>query len=209
MASAAPIEHEAKILGINIDAFLVSLAAANGTYLHDYPFRRYVFDTNPPQAGTWLRLRTNGTETTLTAKEITDTTIEGTHEREVVVSNFENTLEILQKAGLQTKGYQVNHRFDFKLGDTTVSLDFWPALEPYLEIESPSTESVLQTATALGFAASDLVTKNTLELYQDNGIALDSTPKLELSPEQQTIIAELSRKLGDVGQHDGDHERDK
>lgn len=38
----------------------------------DYLQRRYTYDFNPVQSNKWIRLRTNGSKTLLTIKEVND-----------------------------------------------------------------------------------------------------------------------------------------
>lgn len=38
----------------------------------DYSQRRYTYDFNPVQSNKWIRLRTNGSKTLLTIKEVND-----------------------------------------------------------------------------------------------------------------------------------------
>src|SRR5437867_4697523 len=102
------IEFEAKVLDINLEEIQQSLERLNATMKGDYTFRRYVFDTMPSVPSKWIRLRTNGAETTIAVKEIADDSIEGTEEWEVGVTDFDTMLTILRKSGLSPKGYQEN-----------------------------------------------------------------------------------------------------
>ena len=51
-------------------------------------------------------------------------------------------------------------------------------LKPYIELEGNSAEEVINTAKLLGYTEDDLTTKNTAELYQDVGIAIEKTLEL-------------------------------
>lgn len=172
------IEFEGKILAVDVEKVTSAIMTAGGKVVGDYTFRRYVFDTIPAKDGLWVRLRTNGKEATLTVKEIKKDTIDGTSEWEVVVSDFDTTLAILQKSGLQPKGYQENRRVEFSLGDAMLSIDYWPKLRPYLEIEAKDTGAVEQIAEQLGYDKSELVGDNTMKLYAREGIDLDKVAEL-------------------------------
>lgn len=117
--------------------------------------------------------------TSLTVKEISDDTITGTSEWEVNVDNFETTLEIIKKMGLTPKGYQENKRELYILNGVEVSIDFWPKLRPYLEIEGENESSVVSIAKMLGYSKDDLDSRNTKALYQDIGIELDGVKELK------------------------------
>lgn len=173
------IEYEAKILDINVDSIVKKLHEVGAIEGRTYMFRRYVFDTIPAVKGRWVRLRSDGTTATLTVKEIRDSTIDGTHEWEVEVSDIATCLTILEKIGIQPKGYQENRRVEYTLGGVELSIDYWPHLSPYLEIEGDSEADVVRVAGLLGFTQDKLTSRNTESLYADAGIILDSVPELK------------------------------
>jgi len=175
------IEYEGKILNIDVEKVTDSIKQAGGELVDDYTFRRYVFDVMPAKEGTWVRLRTNGKETTLTAKEIKHDDIDGTSEWEIVVSDFDTALTILKKSGLTPKGYQENRRVEFSLDGAMLSIDYWPQIQPYLEIEAKDKATVEHIAEQLGFEKSQLVGDNTMKLYAKQGIDLDKVAELRFS----------------------------
>jgi adenylate cyclase class 2 len=173
------IEYEGKILDIDVQAISESICAADGTQNGDWTFRRYVFDTVPAKPGKWARLRTNGITTTLAVKEIQDDSIEGTSEWEIEVSDFDKTLTILTKCSMSITSYQENRRINFALHDSQLSIDFWPRLKPYLEIEASSKEEVEKIAKKLGFDPGQLIGDNTAKLYERVGIDLHAIENLK------------------------------
>lgn len=172
------IEYEAKILNIDENALRSKLQNIGAEKVSDYQYARYVFETIPPSAGRWVRLRTDGKNTSLTVKEISNNTVTGTSEWEVAVDDFETTLEIVKKMGLTPKGYQENKRELYRLKGAEVSIDYWPKLKPYLEIEGENESSVESVAVMLGYSKADLDSRNTKILYQDIGIDLDDVKEL-------------------------------
>ena len=109
------IEYEAKIYDVDPADIAGKLAKLDAKEVGSYNFRRYVFDTIPAKPDRWVRLRSDGKQATLTVKEITADTIDGTHEWEVEVSDMETTLEILAKIGIKPRGYQENKRQEYDL----------------------------------------------------------------------------------------------
>lgn len=85
------IEHEAKILGIDPGTIERRIQEKGGYKLGERFMRRYVYDITPGDESKWIRLRDNGTGTTLAVKEITSDAIDGTHEIEVSVDDFATT----------------------------------------------------------------------------------------------------------------------
>lgn len=172
------VEFEAKILGIELSAIRDTLNKIGAKKVDDYTYARYVFDTIPRTSGRWLRLRTDGKRTSLTVKEISDNSITGTSEWETSVGDFDTTLEIIKRIGLAPKGYQENKRELYTLDDVEISIDTWPHLEPYVEIEGKNEVSVENVAKMLGFTGADLDTRNTKALYAEKGINLDNVAEL-------------------------------
>lgn len=173
------IEYEGKILDIDVAKVTEAILAIGARQTGEYQFRRYVFDVVPARPGTWVRLRTNGQNTTLTVKEIAHDGVDGTSEWETAVDDFDTTLTILKKSGLMPKGYQENRRTEFTLGGALFAMDYWPQLQPYLEIEASDKATVEALTERLGFRADELVGDNTMKLYAARGIDLDTVAELK------------------------------
>lgn len=173
-----PIEHEAKILGIDPDAIEKHILDIGGRKLDEQLMRRYVYDIVPGVAGKWIRLRDNGKETTLAVKEITSDAIDGTHEVEVNVDDFTITNALLEMLGFTAKSYQENKRISFALDGAQLEVDTWPQIPPYLEIEAATKDEVVRIAALLGFTESDLTGANTIKIYAQHGIDLNAIREL-------------------------------
>nr|WP_281243676.1 radical SAM protein [Actinopolyspora alba] len=172
------IEHEAKVLEIDPDEFEHRVVALGGRRIDKAWQRRYVYDIVTGDQSRWVRLRDTGGETTLTIKEIADDGISGTTETEVAVSDFETTNVLLDKLGYRPKAYQENTRVRFELDGAEVTIDAWPHIPPYAEIEADSTSAVLAVADRLGYAEQDLTGENTTKIYARYGIDLGSISHL-------------------------------
>ena len=173
------IEYEAKVLNIDVKEIVGKIEKVGGVKVKDYTFRRYVFDTIPKQDSRWVRLRTDGSATTLTVKEIGSDEIDGTSEWEIEVSDLDTTLKILEKIGITSRGYQENLRTEYRINDAEVSIDSWPHLNPYIEIEARNAAQVEETAKLLGYQKSDLTSVNTEKLYEEIGMDLKKISKLQ------------------------------
>ena len=173
-----PIEHEAKILDIDPDAVERKIIDKGGRRLGERRMSRYVYDVTPGENGKWIRLRDNGTETTLAVKEITSDAIDGTHEIEVTVDDFDATNALLEMMGFTAKSYQENKRVSFTLDGAQLEIDTWPQITPYLEIEAATKEDVIRVAELLGYSESDLTGENTIKIYARHGIDLDTIREL-------------------------------
>lgn len=136
-------ERELTVLDIYVDDFIKRLEELGAEKKGEFLQRRYVFDVKPVNPNKWIRLRTNGKKTTLTIKEIKDkNAIEGTEELEVEVADFDKTNEILNQLGYEARNYQENYRRIYLLNNTEISIDSWPLIPTYAEIEGKTNEDV-------------------------------------------------------------------
>jgi adenylate cyclase, class 2 len=183
-----PIEYEAKILDIDPAEIAARILAAGGQQVSETRLqRRYVYDITPGDQSRWLRLRDAGTgEITLTVKEIAHDGIDGTHETEVAVSDFDGTNQLLAKLGYRPKGYQENRRTSYCLADAHLDLDEWPLIPPYLEIEADSPAVVHHAVNLLGYAEQDLTSENTTKVYRRYGIDLAEHSDLRFRPDPES-----------------------
>lgn len=136
-------ERELTVLNIELDEFIDRLEELGAEKQGEFLQRRYVYDVKPAQPKKWIRLRTNGKKTTLTIKEVKDkNAIEGTEELEIVVDNFDKTNELLKELGYESRNYQENYRRVYLLNNTEISIDSWPLIPTYAEIEGKTNEDV-------------------------------------------------------------------
>ena len=139
------IEYEARILDINKEEIIKKLENLGATKKGEFFQKRYVYDFQPKIEGKFIRLRTNGIETTLTYKDRSDDTkIDGTKELEIKVDDFEKTYLFLKELGYEELSYQENKRITYILEDVTFDIDSYPMIPTYLEIEGKNNEDVLK-----------------------------------------------------------------
>lgn len=150
--------------------------------------RRVIFDgkrANPQIKGDYLRVRDEVNCVTLSVK---------IHAREgglladqkelcVKVSDFEKTIQILEVAGLKRTNYQETLRETWDLEGAEITIDTWPGLEPFVEVEGKSEDEVRRIAEKLGFNWQDKIITSVLEIYMrvynlDLARAWDKTKRL-------------------------------
>ena len=161
------IEYEVRVLEIDKDKLIKKLNEIGAKFNGEYNQKRYVYNTVPKCDGKWLRLRTNGKETTLTYKSVEKDTIDGTKELEIKVDDFNKTNELLEIAGIKAKGYQENNRVQYVLDDVEIDIDTWPMIPTYVEIEGKSEESVLNIIKKLGINDKKITTLDVQSLYKE------------------------------------------
>ncbi|MFJ6349137.1 class IV adenylate cyclase [Streptomyces sp. NPDC092046] len=144
-------EYEAKFLNVNVNALQDKLTSLGATRaLPRTLLTRKIFENDALDGGAWLRLRDEGTRSTLTLKQVTDsTTIDGTTEIETEVTDLHAMADILRRLGLTEVRYQENYREEWRLGEVAFDFDTWPDLPTFVEIEGPDEASVRQAADLL------------------------------------------------------------
>ena len=178
------IEYEVRVLEINADEIKKKLEELNASLVEEVFQRRYLYDFNPVNPDKWIRLRTNGTTTTLTIKDVQSSKIDGTHELEIVVNDFDSTDAILNELGYKARGIQENKRTKYDLNGVEVDIDTWPKIPTYLEIEGKNEEEVYKTLELLGIPKEKAISLNTQSIYKEYyGIDLSNEPILSFDKE--------------------------
>ena len=137
------MEYELRILEINEEEWIQFLESHGAEKIGSWYQRRKIYDFKPVEPHKWLRLRTNGLETTLTIKEIVDKTkIGGVREVEIQVSDFDKTSDILEELGFFARSFQENKRIRYLYKDVEFDIDTWPLIPTYVEIEGKNKDSV-------------------------------------------------------------------
>ncbi len=159
-------EYEVTLLEID-DSFEKKLKKLGAKLVSDSLQKRYVYDVIPVNPNKWIRLRTNGNKITLTVKEVKDKNeIGGTEEVEIVVDSFENTNSLLESLGYVSRNYQENYRKMYVLNNVEISIDSWPMIPTYAEIEGKCEKDVLSVVELLGYTKKDYTTLDVVSIYK-------------------------------------------
>ncbi len=154
-------EIEVKFVNVDIDDIRRRLSEAGATLKHPLRLMRRVVIEQPEHRAehSFIRVRDEGDKTTLTFKRRKTMDIakdaHNTQELEVVVSSFDDTVEIFTQAGWPPISYQESKRETWQLGDAEVVIDVWPWISPYIEIEAEAEVVVKDAAQKLGFDWAD------------------------------------------------------
>jgi len=173
-------EIEVKFLNINPETIEEKLKKIGAKKVFEKLYRRRVFDypdLRLDNNGSWLRLRDEGDRVTLSFKQRlgikthdAKTNDDSMEEVEVTVNDFEKTAQILVKIGLKEKFYLENKRIRYLWKEIEFDIDFWPLLEPYLEIEATSWEKIDEAIKILGLNPEDKKIFSTTQIYKLKGI---------------------------------------
>lgn len=177
------IEYEATFININKDNMRERLREAGAVLVRpEYLQKRIPFHL-PKEKRTqdaWLRVRDEGDKITLSLKVIKGERIEDQNEICLTISSFDDAVELLEAIGCKPKSYQESKRELWKLDDVEITIDEWPFLEPFVEVEGPSERAVKEVSGKIGFNYHDALFCAVGKLYQMKyGIHPDQINTLE------------------------------
>ncbi len=180
-------EYETQVLDIDVEEIISKLRKIKAKEHDEVMQKRYVFDIKCLNAikantGEWVRLRQDNQKTTLTYKNKTGKGLDQTEEIEVEVNDFDKTAELLSKIhGFTGIYYQENKRKKFELNRIEFTIDTWPMIPPYLEIEAQTIEGVKQGLKLLSLEGKDLGHIGSLDIYKRYGIDLNQIKELKFT----------------------------
>lgn len=185
-------EIEERVLEIDKDKVIAKLEELGAKKIGDWHQKRYVYDFIPKRENEWIRLRTNGKETTLTYKNIESKDISGTKELEIVVSDFEETNQLLKIMGYTPRSFQENLRTRYYLDHIEIDIDTWPLIPTYLEIEGNSVEDVKRVEKLLELNESKVTTMNCQDIYlEEYGIDINQIEELKFDENENDSKPEV------------------
>jgi adenylate cyclase class 2 len=76
--------------------------------------------------------------------------------------------------GLKHHGYQENKRSLYLFEGAEISIDEWPQIPPYVEIEANTAKEVFMIAKKLGYNKGSVTGLNTQKVYEHYGMDLRS-----------------------------------
>jgi len=148
-----PSEIEATFVDIDKDELREKLRSAGAELVQpEIMMRRVIFDLGPKR---FARVRDEGNKITMSYKQLDELTLDGMKEICLNVSSYEDAIEFLKHVGLEAKADQETLRETWCLDGAEITIDTWPWLPTYSEIEGTSPENVASVAEKLGFDMND------------------------------------------------------
>lgn len=146
------IEYEATFTNINKDDIRERLKAIGATLIKpEFLQKRVVFNLPNNDPNSWLRVRDEGDRITMSLKKVEGNNIQDQKETCFTVSDFAEAKEFLHLLGCPYKSYQETKRELWILDGVEITIDEWPYLEPFVEIEALDEDMVKDVALRLGF----------------------------------------------------------
>src|SRR5680860_181885 len=140
------IEYEATFINIDKNEIRTRLKAVGAQLIKpEFLMKRVVFElpVGHEIPGGWLRVRDEGDKITMSLKVVDGDKIENQKEIQLKIDNFAEGVALLEATGAKQKAFQESRRELWTLDNTEITIDEWPYLEPYVEVEGQSEEIVL------------------------------------------------------------------
>ena len=190
-------EIEAKWLDIEPTELRRKLKSLGVQRVHsEILMRRIVFDfpdNRLMKKGGWVRVRDEGETITMSYKQLNDRTVHGTKEITFDINDFKGATELLTNIGLVQKSYQETKRERWQLGTVEVTIDTWPWIPTFVELEAPAEEALRQAAEQLGLAWSAALHGSVETAYQRyydfTEAEIDTWPEITFIPEPDWLLA--------------------
>lgn len=160
------IEYEIKFLNIAPDAMREKLS--NIWAQCTIPLRRmqrYVF-AHPTNKNAYIRIRQEWNKITTSYKVHNDNNaIDSVKEIEVTIDNVEWLRKIYHECWLREKAIQETYRETRTYQNNTITIDRWPGLLPFIEIEWNSEKDVEEMILLLGYNKDHWILGTVSDIY--------------------------------------------
>ena len=179
-----PIEYEATFLDINISKIRQQLRKMGAKKIYSsFLQKRYVFDLPKNKKRSWLRLRQEKDKITMSLKVVNGSKITDQKEICLKINDLGAARQLLLYLGCKQRAYQENWRELWKLNNTEITIDHWPFLNPFVEIEDRSEKKVKSICKLLNlnykkavFGAADIIYAKKYKISLDR--INNRTPKI-------------------------------
>jgi adenylate cyclase, class 2 len=163
-------EFEAKFYPIEKDEYRDKLKSLGGKLVaSERKMKRALVDRRdfPQLKCNYIRVRDEGGVIRISAKIHAEEGGNLTDQKEVdiEVSNYDKAIKIIEMMGFTFGVYQETLRETWELEGAEVTIDTWPGLLTYSEIEASSEEHVQELAGKLGFDWNKKIITSPLEIF--------------------------------------------
>ncbi len=155
------IEYETTFSNIDVDKVRRKIEETGGRLVKaKFNQKRTIF--NFPKGhrvkGGYLRIRDEGDRITMTLKVMqSNGSIEGQKETELIINNYNKAVNLLKIIGAEEKAVQETKREIWEIDGVEIMIDWWPFLNPIIEIEGKNELEVRKVSEKLGFTWQDAI----------------------------------------------------
>lgn len=164
------IEFEAKFYPVDKHEYREKLRKLGATLkTPERKMRRAIVDssTYPQLTCHYVRVRDEGNSIRISAKTHARTggKLSDQKEIDIEVSDYDKAIKIIESMGFKFTIYQETLRETWKHKNAEITIDTWPGLDTYSEIEANSEEEVKQIAEKLDFEWEKRIITGIKEVY--------------------------------------------
>jgi len=193
------IELEAKFTDIEPAKTRLVLKKAGAVLVHpEILMRRKVYEHTTNKQNDWFRVREEYGKITLSYKKLVNRTLHGTQDITYTVPDFEQACRFLEAAQLKFISYQETKRETWKLGGVEITIDTWPWIPTFVEIEAGDEPTLKTTAEKLGFKWQDAIHGSVENVYiQHFNVTekeIDDWPDIKFIPVPEWLEAKRKEK---------------
>lgn len=145
-------ENEIIVLDIDKAEVARRLKAIKAKRAGAYKYKRieFLLGGNLEGSHSWGRVRTDGKSTTITVKQLHKGGLSPMDEYEVKTNDFKDTVKIVSRLiDSDLIIYFENERDAYSLGKTLITIDKWPGIPHFVEIEAPSMKAAKEAYNRL------------------------------------------------------------
>lgn len=176
-------EIEATFLSVDKDSIRAKLKESGfDLKIPEYMMRRKTFDFShiAPGQNKWGRVRQESNKITMAVKEVHGSGINDTYEVELSVNNFDAAASFFEACNIPAKAFQENMREVWVRDGVEITIDTWPGLNPFVEIEGTDEKIVREISGELGFDFKKAVFGSIDTVYEKElGIPADTIIRLQ------------------------------
>ena len=160
----------------------------------EFLMRRVVYDTGE---NSFARVRQEGNGVVMTYKSYDDDTqIMGCKEVNICVDDYDEANLFMRGIGMKEKANQDSYRELWELDGVEITIDTWPWIPTYIEVEGPSEEDVWMVSGKLGFGKEEAHFGSVDRVYEyyhgvDMDIVNNETPVINLEIEPPKWVKNL------------------
>lgn len=165
-------EYEAKFYPVKKEEYRQKLKTIGAELvIPERKMVRFIADSrtnNVIPKNDYLRVRDEGNSIRLSYKTTADQTgnLSDQKEIDVDVSDFEKTIKILELVGVKFNRRQETLREEWSYKNSQITIDTWPGLDTYSEIEASSEKEVKDIAKELDFDWDRKIITAAAEVYE-------------------------------------------
>ena len=188
-------EIEATFYDIDKNEIRVKLKELGAKLIYpEFLMRRVVYDTGE---NSFARVSQEGNGDVMTYKSYDDDTqIMGCKDVNIRVDNYDEANLFMRGIGMKEKANQDSYRELWELDGVEITIDTWPWIPTYIEVEGPSEEDVWKVSGKLGFGKEEAHFGSVDRVYEyyhgvDMDIVDDETPVINFEIEPPKWVKKL------------------